>query len=101
VNRTEHLLTILAEECAEVAQQASKALRFGLDDGAPGQELTNAQRIAGELDDLRAVAAMCQDEGLIPSPDGHRFAEKVAKVEHYLCYSSKRGTLRGHGKETG
>ena len=29
MTREEHLLTIVAEECAEVAQRATKALRFG------------------------------------------------------------------------
>jgi len=33
MNRTEHLLVCLAEECAEVGQAVAKALRFGLDDG--------------------------------------------------------------------
>ena len=35
MNREEHLLTILSEECAEVIKDVSKALRFGLDDYPP------------------------------------------------------------------
>ncbi len=35
MNRRDHLLDILAEECAEVAIRVSKALRFGLDE-VPG-----------------------------------------------------------------
>jgi len=30
MNRMEHLLAVLAEECAEVAQRCSKAQRFGM-----------------------------------------------------------------------
>jgi hypothetical protein len=35
MNPTEHLLSCLAEECAEVAQRASKSLRFGLSEVQP------------------------------------------------------------------
>lgn len=45
MKRHEHLLSILAEECCEVGQRVSKALRFGLDEVQPGQDLSNAERI--------------------------------------------------------
>lgn len=31
MNKAEHLLTCLAEECAEIQQAVSKALRFGVE----------------------------------------------------------------------
>lgn len=46
------LLTILIEECAEVQQRATKALRFGLDEIQPGQPFTNAERLAREIGDV-------------------------------------------------
>lgn len=46
MNLQEHLLSCLAEECAEVGQCVSKALRFGLQDAQPGQPLTNLERMA-------------------------------------------------------
>lgn len=58
MNRTEHLLWVLAEECAEVAQRASKAARFGLDEVQPGQALTNEERLWQEMCDLCAVGEM-------------------------------------------
>jgi hypothetical protein len=49
------LLVILMEEAAEITQRASKALRFGLDEVQPGQEFSNAQRLAHEIGDLEEV----------------------------------------------
>jgi len=58
MNRNEHLLVILAEECAEIAKETSKAIRFGMDEVMPGQALNNRQRILRELNDLWAVVEM-------------------------------------------
>jgi len=94
MNRQEHLLTILAEECAEVAQRASKALRFGLGEVQPGQELTNAERIEGELTDLFSVVLMLVDEGHLVLKDRQGDeAAKRAKVEKFLRLSEQLGTL--------
>jgi hypothetical protein len=60
------LLEILIEECAEVQQRATKALRFGLAEVQPGQPLNNAQRMAEEYGDLREVADRCAKAGLLP-----------------------------------
>lgn len=94
MNRREHLLTILAEECAEVAQRISKALRFGLEEVQPGQELTNAERISQELSDLHAVAEMLCEEGveLLTWPY-EALDAKQAKVERFLLHSADNGTL--------
>jgi hypothetical protein len=53
--RVRELLIILMEEAAEVQQRAAKALRFGLDEIQPGQELTNANRIEDEVGDFIAI----------------------------------------------
>ena len=45
MTREEHLLTIVAEECAEVAQRATKALRFGLTDPKGTQERKTFTRV--------------------------------------------------------
>jgi hypothetical protein len=89
MNRTEHLLFTLAEECAEVAHCASKAARFGLDEIKPGQSLTNRERILQELNDLWAVAEMlglCQ-------VDRVAIDRKKAKVLEFMGYAEKCGTL--------
>lgn len=101
MTRVEHLLFILAEECAEVAQRASKAARFGLGDIEPGQDMTAAERVNGELLDLYAVAGILVREGSLDSlmdiivrPDVARAIEaKQQKVERFLAYSRECGTL--------
>ncbi len=89
----EHLLSIAAEECSEVAQRASKALRFGLDEIQPGQPLTNAERIMEEFDDLRAVIGMLQDRALLPCSVARRIEEKKTKVQKFLAYSGECGCV--------
>jgi hypothetical protein len=99
MTRTEHLLTILAEECAEVAQRVSKALRFGLAEVQPGQPHTNAERINAEVSDLMAVLEMLHDAGalpvLSPSMAVYKLAalSKKVKVEKFLEFSAGRGLV--------
>lgn len=91
MTRDEHLLWILAEECAEAMQRASKAARFGMDEVEPGQELPNHERLIYELNDIAAVAAM-----IAPAWMNERLIEqKRDKVERFLIYSQECGTL-GH-----
>ena len=45
MNRQEHLLIKLIEECAEVQKAAAKALEFGLENKNPDTRLSNAKEI--------------------------------------------------------
>ncbi len=94
MNRLEHLMTILTEECAEVQQATTKALRFGLNEGRD-IEATNADRLRAELNDLWAVVEMLNAEGLDLHLDFEAKETKKAKVEQYLTYSGECGTLHG------
>jgi hypothetical protein len=101
MNRTEHLLFKLAEECAEVTQEASKAAIFGMDEVMPGQPLTNRERVMRELNDLFAIAEMLG----LQHVDRAAIEAKKRKVEHYMEYAEKEcGTLAappaGEGKPT-
>ena len=97
MNRTEHLLTCLAEECAEVQQAIAKALRFGLDDGRPGVGLSNAQDIGREFVDVVALMEMLVDSGVIKLPPNRlaRTEQKKSRVEEWMAYAEQRGALKG------
>lgn len=97
MNESEHLLTCLAEECAEIQQAVTKALRFGLDDSRPGAttSMTNAEEIAAEITDLMAVVDMCRDKRLFAQPQNafDLYGAKKAKVTRYMGYAIERGSL--------
>jgi NTP pyrophosphatase (non-canonical NTP hydrolase) len=95
MNRREHLLTCLSEECAEVAQRVSKALRFGLGEVEIGQTLTNAERIGQEMRDLFAVADILQAEGVLECliPTAEQISAKRARIERYMEISRREGVL--------
>lgn len=97
----EMLTTIAMEECAEVSQRLSKALRFGMEEsqaqaghgvtGAADESLTNSERIMIEFHDLVAVMEMM---GLHPrSLDDEMILAKKQKVAGFLNYSIKCGAL--------
>ena len=59
------ILNIIIEECAEIQHRACKALRFGLNEVQPGQDLNNAERLADEIGDLRGILNIAQSEGIV------------------------------------
>lgn len=92
------LLTILAEECNEVAQRCTKAIRFGLAEVQPMQGYSNAQRILHEYADLVGTLDMLREEDSIPNwgvidEFVDRVEAKKAKIEKYLEYSRQCKTL--------
>lgn len=95
MNRLEHLLTIVAEEGVEVAQRATKALRFGVMEVQTGQTLNNLERLRGELADLLGALELLEDElktPIIGGLDAKRRAKRH-RIEDYLLLSQKQGTL--------
>ena len=101
MTREEHLLTIIAEECVEIAKNATKALRFGLDDCEPGQRKTNAARILEEAADLAAMFEMLRHANGVFAEEYERakvmqatwIENKIYKVEKFLEYSKERERL--------
>lgn len=93
----EHLLTLVMEECAETAQRASKAIRFGLTEVQPGQPHDNIMRMMIEYTDLVAVFEVMMEEGMLTSAlqedlERHHEAKKV-KIREQMELSRKMGTL--------
>lgn len=101
MNRTEHLLCILAEECSEVAKNASKAQRFGPEHIGPHAIVSNAALIVEEFADLCGVMEMLCDQSKEVAElflDRYKMASmmiaKKEKVEKMMKFSRERGTLQ-------
>lgn len=95
MDKKEHLLICLAEECAEVSQAVSKALRFGLDYGYPDTNRTNKSDIQKEIIDVIAVAQMLMSEGILDPIDlvHSGIVEKQEKVKRYMEHAKITGAL--------
>lgn len=97
MTKTDHLLVILMEECAEVQHACAKALRFGLDDVRPIGQETNREAIRREAHELIAVLEMCEHEGIfgvLEDEKAERIClEKQSRIEQFLSYSRERRRL--------
>lgn len=94
MNRLEHLLTILGEECSELAQETAKALRFGIHEQRD-LPTSNHDRMQKEYNDILAVIIMLNNEkaDIDLYFDPVLTMRKKEKVEKYLLYSKELGTL--------
>jgi hypothetical protein len=94
INKSLYLLILIIEECAEVIQEVCKAIRFGLDEVRPSQELTNGQRINYEINDLACVIDLAAKEKIINQTIYFDMrARKEEKVRKYMNYSRDIGVL--------
>lgn len=93
VNLKEHLFTIMAEECTEVAHVISKILRFGLEETGPGHDQTNRERLEDEIADILGMISMLKAEKLINDIPLAKIKAKGERVKKYLEYSKEKGTL--------
>lgn len=93
MNTTEHLLTIVSEECNEVSQRVSKALRFGLREVEPGQELNNLARIVYEFNDLIGAMEMLMATSIQQLINPETIEAKKNKISKFLEYSRLCGTV--------
>lgn len=98
LNKTEYLLICLIEECAEIQQRATKALRFGLTEIQKDQLLTNAQRINGEVNDFNAVLEILKNRRDIPEQADDEeikaIMDKHQKLHEYGKLSIELGILK-------
>ena len=86
MNRKEHLLTILGEECSELHKETCKILRFGL-------TAKNGDNLQAEFNEILALVRMIADEGIVLYKHEHLISAKIEKVEKYLLESKELGTL--------
>lgn len=79
------VLTILIEECAEVIQRATKALRFGQDEVQPGQPWSNNCRTSQEIGDLYATINLATRHGIVsPGCIADAMERKARKLAIYM-----------------
>lgn len=93
MTKREHLLTIVGEECAEVHQRCSKALRFGIAEVQQDQALDNGERIFQEFNDLVAAMELLFECDITDIISLHEVDAKKSKIMNYLEYSLSCGTL--------
>ena len=78
MNRSEEILTILQEECAEVIQAVSKVKRFGM--------FHNIEHLRTELADLQCMIDLIYEFDVVrkyPKDITHRITEKREKLKIY------------------
>jgi hypothetical protein len=99
---TEHVLAVVEEECGEVAEialrmsrAASKALRFGPEDGYPGTERTNRSDLVREFNDLLGSLELMQEQGIeLPGLfDRAAIDAKKARVRQWMEHARSLGRL--------
>ena len=98
MTKEEYLLICLAEECAEIQQEVAKALRFGLGDSNPLDEVqvTNKEKIELEIVDLMAVVSrLVNSESLEDFGERHQehFEAKEKKLTKWIKYSEDKGII--------
>lgn len=95
MNKTEYLLTCLTEECAEVQQSVSKALRFGLNDTCNNTKEPPSDRIVEEYVHVIAVMELLEETGILKKHPNisAEIKKKKEKVLHFMKYSRERKTL--------
>lgn len=96
----ENLLVTAMEECAEIQQSISKALRFGMRNHHPDiPDESNGDHIVLEYYQLCAVMDMLQKYNLVPILDRDQVSkiknEKLDKVTEYLNISKNLGAING------
>lgn len=97
LDKKEHLLTCIQEECSEVIKAASKSLRFGLENGHPKSDpfLSNKRDLEIELSHIIAVAEYLEEEGCINLSNINIDKErKRKKLEKMMTASRNIGTLK-------
>lgn len=77
-----YLLTCLAEECCELAQAATKAIRFGITDVNPSTGDTNLEAMHKEYCDVVAILRMLNSLDVHLQPDMNLVDAKVQKVKN-------------------
>lgn len=91
LNITEMMLLQLGEEATEVAQEASKCIRFTLENGYNGD--SNIDRLRKEYSQFMAVIHYLVHCGVVIEVDQKHFDDKLKQIDKYLKISKDLGCL--------
>lgn len=83
--KVDEVLTILAEECAEVIQEISKIRRFGID-SSHKDGITHRQKLEKEVGDVLAMIDIAMRSRIIDDPAV--YDSRVGKMAKLKIYSS-------------
>ncbi len=92
MDREQHLLLKLMEECSELAQDAAKAIQFGAHKQCP-VGISNHAHMQREFNDVLAIIDMLNDDGMDLHRDPKLICEKINKIEKYALRSEECGQL--------
>lgn len=98
MRKNEYLALVAMEECAEIQQALSKALRFGFDDHHPSRaDETNEEQLLTEFYQLTAMIEEMQNRGIIAGFAQEKIEQvkqnKIEKVYKYMEYSKANGLI--------
>lgn len=96
MDKEQFYLKLVEEECTEIAQVCSKAIRFGIDNHPPNNpETTNRLRLQEEYNDLLATFTLLAKHcGIEVYFDNKLIAKKLEKVEKFKQYSIELNKLK-------
>lgn len=84
MGRSEEILNIAQEECAELIQIISKVRRFGIDEYHFKDKVPNRQRLAEEVGDVLCMIMLMIEEGVISQEDVEQARNnKVEKLKQW------------------
>ena len=85
MDRVEHIIACVGEECGEVQQKVGKALRFGIFEANPKTSNSHWSEMRQEVHDIVAVYEMlCEEFNVETELDRNLIDSKKEKVEHYM-----------------
>ncbi|WP_207694161.1 hypothetical protein DOK67_0001893 [Enterococcus sp. DIV0212c] len=98
MRKNEYLALVAMEECAEIQQALSKAIRFGFDDHHPSRvDENNEEQMLTEFYQLTAMIEELQKQGIITCLSEEKIEvikqNKIEKVYEFMAYSKQKGTL--------
>jgi hypothetical protein len=88
------ILSLIAEEAAEVSQAAVKCQRFGSSHAEKKGGVTNVQKLTGEQIDLRIMFNLYERvTGIALEAPGYDVQRKFQRIDRYIKISHQQGMI--------